>query len=61
MSRERSMGKGASQRAGIGRVRIATFSASCLRLHRSRHQMHGSCFNRRHNDPTLPGLTCSRP
>ena len=27
--RERRMGKGASRRAGAGRVRRATFSASC--------------------------------
>ena len=29
MNRERSMGKGASRRVGVGRVRRATFSASC--------------------------------
>ena len=29
MSRERCLGKGASWRAGVGRVRRATFSASC--------------------------------
>jgi hypothetical protein len=65
MSRERSMEKGASLgkeavlaalgwagevAAGIGRVRIATFSASWCQSHRSRHEMHSPCFDRRHND-----------